>query len=578
MDYALWKSIDGGKTFVEVATPHGDNHDLWIDPADPRRMIEGNDGGACVSFNGGQSWSTIYNQPTAQFYHVCADDQQPYRVYGSQQDNWAISLPSQSHRGAITAIDWLQPGGGESGYIAVKPGDPAIVVGGSIGSGPGHGAPHPLRPPDRAGADHQRLAREVRHGRRRPPSTATGSSGRSPSSTRAGTRASCGSPATASSAPSDEGQSWEIVSPDLTRNDPAKLGPSGGPITRDNTGAEVYCTIFALVESAARARRAVGRHRRRPRPSLARPRPDLAAGDAAGASRVGAGQRAGALTARRRHLLPGGHALQARRHPALPLQDERLRAHVDAHHRRPAGGRDHARASARTRAGAASSTAAPRPASGCRSTTAARGSGCAANLPVAPIHDLIVKDGDLVVATHGRSFWILDDLTPLHQMADAVAASDAHLFAPRRSMRWRAYRGHGVKPGPNREIAYRMVGSRRLRPIGRSSRRRGRRRSGCSTPARTLRTGSVVHYWLREAPPGDLTLAFLDADGREIRSFTSRPRRSPAPDGAPARIARTCRPAGKSRAHGAPDGRRRRRAAADEECRRQPLRLEPAGS
>src|SRR5439155_1076148 len=87
-DSSLWKSADGGETFVEWATPHGDNHDLWIDPANPRRMIEANDGGACVSFNGGQSWSSIYNQPTAQFYHVCADDQQPYYVYGSQQDNW----------------------------------------------------------------------------------------------------------------------------------------------------------------------------------------------------------------------------------------------------------------------------------------------------------------------------------------------------------------------------------------------------------------------------------------------------------------------------------------------------------
>src|SRR2546428_803982 len=138
-DYSLWKSTDGGRTFGEVATPHGDNHDLWIDPANPRRMIEGNDGGACVSFNGGQSWSTIYNQPTAQFYHVCADDQRPYRVYGSQQDNWAISLPSQSHRGVIAAIDWVQPGGGESGYIAGKPGDPAIVVGRPLGTGPGMG-------------------------------------------------------------------------------------------------------------------------------------------------------------------------------------------------------------------------------------------------------------------------------------------------------------------------------------------------------------------------------------------------------------------------------------------------------
>jgi hypothetical protein len=148
------------------------------------------------------------------------------------------------------------------------------------------------------------------------------------------------------------------------------------------------------------------------------------------------------------------------------------------------------------------------------------------NLPVAPIHDLIVKDGDLVAATHGRSFWILDDLSPLHQMADAVARSDAHLFTPRRSVRWRAYRGHGVNPGPNREIAYRMAGSlgygyRQVEtPTGEKEERK--LDAGENPPS-----GVIVHYWLREVPAGDLVLAFLDGDGREIRSFTSK--RDPAP-------------------------------------------------
>ena len=143
------------------------------------------------------------------------------------------------------------------------------------------------------------------------------------------------------------------------------------------------------------------------------------------------------------------------------------------------------------------------------------------NLPVAPIHDLIVKDIDLVVATHGRSFWILDDLTPLHQMGDAVVHADAHLFAPRPTVRWRAYRGHGVKPGPSREIAYRMIGS-----VGSAYRQveapTGEKKERLLDAGENPPNGVVVHYWLREAPPGDLTLAFLDADGREIRSFTSR--------------------------------------------------------
>src|SRR5205823_6110812 len=129
LNYQSWKSIDGGRTFTQVTTPHGDNHDLWIDPRNPQRMIEGNDGGACVTFNGGDSWSTIYNQPTAQFYHVTTDTQAPYRVYGSQQDNTAISIPSFSLEGAITQTEWYVPGGGESGYIAVRPDDPNVVFG-----------------------------------------------------------------------------------------------------------------------------------------------------------------------------------------------------------------------------------------------------------------------------------------------------------------------------------------------------------------------------------------------------------------------------------------------------------------
>ena len=118
LNVQAWKSVDGGQTFKELTTPHGDNHDLWIDPKNPLHMIEGNDGGACVSFNGGASWSSIYNQPTAQFYHLTTDNQFPYRVYGTQQDNSAISVPSHSYKGAILAPDCYPVGSSESGYIA----------------------------------------------------------------------------------------------------------------------------------------------------------------------------------------------------------------------------------------------------------------------------------------------------------------------------------------------------------------------------------------------------------------------------------------------------------------------------
>jgi photosystem II stability/assembly factor-like uncharacterized protein len=527
MDYSLWKSVDAGKTFVEVATPHGDNHDLWIDPADSRRMIEGNDGGACVSFNGGQSWSTIYNQPTAQFYHVCADDQRPYRVYGSQQDNWAISLPSQSHRGAITAIDWVQPGGGESGYIAVKPGDPNIVVGGSIGTGPGMG---------------RLIHYEHRTGQERIISVWPEGYGMGTPAAEHRYRFQWTFPVFYSRweprelwiagnrvfRSVDEGQTWEIVSGDLTKNDVAKLGPSGGPITRDNTGAEVYCTIFALVESpherdvlwAGTDDGLVHLSRDRGRSWQAVTPPDLPEWALVSVLEPSPHDAATCYLAATRYkhddtrpylfktadygrtwkrisegLPPGEFTRVIREDPGRPgllycgtetgvwvsLDDggtwERLRG----------------------------------------------------NLPVAPIHDLIVKDGDLVVATHGRSFWILDDLSPLHHMADDVAAAEAHLFAPRRTVRWRAYRGHGMNPGPNREVAYRLAGS-----IGYGYRQvetpTGEKHEQKLDAGENPPNGVIVHYWLKSEPAGDLVLSFLDADGREIRSFTSKhPPAPPAP-------------------------------------------------
>ncbi|RWQ13735.1 hypothetical protein [Mesorhizobium sp.] len=129
----LWKSTDGGANFTEVTSPHEDNHDLWIDTVDPKRMVEGNDGGACVTFNGGRSWSSIYNQNTAQFYRIDVDDRYPYRVYATQQDNTSISVPSASEWGVIPLCDCTYPGTGESGFIVVSPKDSDIVYCGAIG-------------------------------------------------------------------------------------------------------------------------------------------------------------------------------------------------------------------------------------------------------------------------------------------------------------------------------------------------------------------------------------------------------------------------------------------------------------
>ena len=127
MDVETYKSTDGGHLFDRIRVPHGDNHGLWIDPRDTRRMIAANDGGVTVTLDGGKTWTLENNQPTAQFYHVITDNATPYRVYGSQQDSGTVAIASRSDDGSIDRSDWYDVGGGEAGYIAPYPLDPNIV-------------------------------------------------------------------------------------------------------------------------------------------------------------------------------------------------------------------------------------------------------------------------------------------------------------------------------------------------------------------------------------------------------------------------------------------------------------------
>ena len=236
-------SRDGGRSFGEIPTPHGDNHDLWIDPADPARMIEANDGGANVSFDGGATWSSQANQPTAQFYRVSTDNDFPYRLLGGQQDNSAVRIRSRSAQGgAISVRDWEPTAGGESGHIAAKPDDPDIVVGGSYGGF--------MRLIDhRTGAERSIDvwpdnpmgwgAAELKH--RFQWNYPILFSQHDPDVLLVAAEAVFRS--------TDLGNSWEQISPDLTRNDKSRMGKSGGPITKDDTGVEYYGTVFALAES-----------------------------------------------------------------------------------------------------------------------------------------------------------------------------------------------------------------------------------------------------------------------------------------------------------------------------------------
>src|SRR5256712_8848111 len=247
---STYRSTDGGRNFTAIkGAPGGDDyHTIWINPQNPQIIALAVDQGVVISVNGGETWSSWYNQPTAQFYHVTTDNQFPYHVYGTQQDNSAISVPSRSHKGAILWGDCYPVGSSESGYIAVHPNDPNIVFSGAVGSAPGGGGAL-LRYDHRIGQVRIVTVWPELYG---------GWGAKDLKYRFQWTYPIVFSPhdphvlyATGNVVfrTTNEGTSWEPISPDLTRHDVTKLGPSGGPITRDTTGAEHYATIFAFVES-----------------------------------------------------------------------------------------------------------------------------------------------------------------------------------------------------------------------------------------------------------------------------------------------------------------------------------------
>ena len=242
MNVSYHKSKDGGKTFESHDAPHGDHHDLWIAPENNQRMIIGDDGGAQITYDGGETWSTYYNQPTAQFYRVTTDNSFPFRIYSAQQDNTTLRIRHRSSGNGISEDDWEPTAGGESAHIAVDPLDNDIVYGGSYGgyltrlnhkNNSERGINVWPDNPMGYGAEGMKYRFQwnfpIHFSKHNPKKLYTFSNHVHLSE--------------------DEGQSWKVISPDLTTNTPEKLKSSGGPITQDNTGVEYYCTIFAANES-----------------------------------------------------------------------------------------------------------------------------------------------------------------------------------------------------------------------------------------------------------------------------------------------------------------------------------------
>jgi len=482
LNTAFYRSNDGGKTFNPIRVPHGDNHDLWIDPDDPQRMIESNDGGANVSFNSGRTWSSIMNQPTAQFYRVVTDDRFPYRVYGAQQDNTTVAIASRGRGSGIDVTDWYPVGGCESGWIAPKPKNPDVVFAGCYGGSI-------TRYDHKTGETRQVMAW---------PQMAIG---QAPKDLKyriqwnAPIVISPHDPNTLYHAAQmllrsrDDGQSWQEISPDLTRNDKSKQDYSGGPITRDNTGVEVYDVIFTVVESPHEP------------------------------GTIWAGTDDGLVHVTR----DGGRNWQNVTPKGMPEWIQINSIDVSPHDKATAYvaatmykfddfrpyiyktgdyGKTWTKIDSGIPTGAFTRVV--------REDPTRRGLLYAGteiglyvsfdggerwqtfqlNLPVVPVTDLTIKEKDLVVATQGRSFWILDDLTPLHEFGTEIARERVHLFRPRPTVRMGESDSDDEGPG----------GALGKNPPG----------------------GVAVSYWLKEKPAEKepLTIEFLDGE-KVIRNYTT---------------------------------------------------------
>ena len=421
------KSTDGGKSFKTFNAPHGDHHDLWISPEDSKRMIIGDDGGAQISYDGGETWSTYYNQPTAQFYRVTTDNSYPYRIYVAQQDNSTLRIDHRSDGSSIDESNWEETAGGESAWIAVDPKNDDIVYGGSYGGfltrvnhdrGTVRGINVWPDNPMGAGAEAMKYRFQwnfpIIFSRHNPKKLYTFSNYVHVSE--------------------NEGQSWKVLSGDLTRNDPTKLRTSGGPITQDNTSVEYYCTIFAANESPLKEG-------------------VLWVGSDDGLIHVS--KDSGATwenvtpanmpewnminSIEPSHFDEGTCYVAATKYKLGDFQPylykttdygktwTKITKGIPSEHFTRVVREDPKKKGllyAGTETGMYISF-----------DDGASWSPFQMNLPIVPITDLTIKDDNLIVATQGRSLWMIDDLTVLHQLNDSKKNASSILYKPKDSYR-----------------------------------------------------------------------------------------------------------------------------------------------
>ncbi len=478
-------STDGGKTFKLKYAPHGDHHDLWIDPNNNNRMVIADDGGAQVSNDGGENWTTYFNQPTAQFYRVTTDNSFPYRIYGAQQDNSTIRISHRSSGGSITERDWESTAGGESAHLAPDPNNNDIVYGGTY-KGYMMRKDHSINqtrsvnvwPDNPAGSGVEVM--KYRFNWNFPVIF-------SPHDSK---KLYAGSNYLHQT--TNEGQSWEVISPDLTRGLPETMKSSGGLITQDNTGAEFYANIFVIQESAREKGVIwVGSddgliHLSKdngsswmnvtPPESLS---PKLNMINSIDVSPFKDGTAYVAATSYKF----GDYTPYLYKTSNYGETWELITNGINSNYY--------------TRV--------------IRSDKVVEGLLYAGtewgmfisfddgnswqsfqlNLPITSIRDLQVKENDLIAATHGRSFWMIDDLTPLQQLNKEITNKNFYLFKPDKSYRMHQSGGWG-------RVNTKLVGENHP-------------------------NGVIINYYIKDLKENDkVRIDILDSKNKIIQSYSNK--------------------------------------------------------